>query len=224
MPVFHNNCFSAASPFFIPPFRNLRKPASNNEATSHGSGDEGPGEQEARERLRARKDQLWKAADNDDVIKYDKLHAANLLSRPSPTLLVECDSTITAAAHAQPPPSLSINPHQTPPSEPAKHNQDNGREQREGAGAEDNKTGKNERGKRERVAGEVEEAAGEHPPHIETPTECHDEHENEVGTHKLVHAAALAIEPPQYDRVPGACNPPPPPPDPPPPFPPPHPP
>ena len=42
------------------------------------------------------------------------------------------------------------------------------------------------------------------------------EHNNETSTYEAIYAHALAVEPPQNDRVLGACNPPPPPPDPPP--------
>ena len=76
--------------------------------------------------------------------------------------------------------------------------------------------GKNETGKRERVAGEAEATAGEHAPHIETFAKRHDEHDNEVGTHELVRVTTLAVELPPNDVAPGEYNPPPPPPDPPP--------
>ena len=129
----------------------------------------------------------------------------------------DCDIVVTAAAHAQPQPSsCSINPHPTPPSEPVKHNQDNRREQWEGECVKANETGKNETGKHNQVAGEVEAAVGEHAPHIETPAEHHDKHNNEVGTHELVHVTTLAIELPPNDVALGEYNPPPPPPDPPP--------
>ena len=179
-PIFDNNCFSANSTLFILAFKGSRKPtSSNSEATSCGLNSKGLDEREACEQLRARKDKLRKLVDDDDVIKHNKYHAANLISRLSPATLDR--DIITAAVHAQPL-SLSINPHPKPPSEPAKHHQDKGREQREGAGVEANETGKNETGKRKRVAGEVEAAVGEHATHTETPAECHDEHSNEVGT------------------------------------------
>jgi hypothetical protein len=92
--------------------------------TSRGSDNEGPGEQVAHEKLRMRKVELKKLADDDDIIKYDKHHATNLLSRPSPNPLIKCDSTVTAAAHAQlppPPPSPFTSPHPAPPSERAQH-------------------------------------------------------------------------------------------------------
>jgi hypothetical protein len=109
-PTFDNNCFSTNSPLFIPAFKSFQKStSSNSETTSHGSDSKGPNEQEASEKFRARKEQLRKLADNDDVIKYDKYHAANLISRSRPTML-DCDVVATVAAHAQPP-SLSINPH-----------------------------------------------------------------------------------------------------------------
>jgi hypothetical protein len=241
MPVFDNNCFSPASLFFIPSFKNLRKPVlSNNKATSHRSGNEGPGEQEAHEKLRARKEQLRKAADNNIVIKYDKFYAANLLSRPSPTPLIECDSTVTVIAHTQPPPpplSTDTNPHPTPPSEQAQHkhialqtptptpsepnqsqwdNQTNGQEQREGptrAGVRNNETERHER-----VAGEVEAGQGKQPPPHTTLIEHDREHDsdNMTSAHEVVHAATLAVKPPPDDRVPGENNPTPPGPDPPP--------
>jgi hypothetical protein len=109
-PTFDNNCFGANSPLFIPTFKSFQKPtSSNSEATPRGSDSKGPDEWEASEKLRAQKEQLRKLADNDDVIKYDKDHAANLISRSRPTML-DCDVVATVAAHAQPP-SLSINPH-----------------------------------------------------------------------------------------------------------------
>ena len=81
-PVFDNNCFDANSTLFIPAYKNLRKlTSSHNKATSHGLGNEGPDEREAREKLRARKDELRKLANDDDDVKHDKYHAANLLSR-----------------------------------------------------------------------------------------------------------------------------------------------
>jgi hypothetical protein len=238
MPVFDNSCFSSASPFFIPPFKSLRKPTSdNNEATSRGLDNEGPGEQVAHEKLRARKAALKKLADDDDVIKYDKHHAANLLSRPSPNPLVECDSTVTVVAHAQPPPppplSADTNPHPTPPSERTQHehiashtptptpsesnqgqqdNQANGQERRDEltqAGVEDNETGK-----RERVVGEVAATRGKHPPPPTALVEHNEEHDNETSACEAIHAAVLAVEPPPDDRVPGEYKPTPPPPHP----------
>jgi hypothetical protein len=41
-----------------------------------------------------------------------------------------------------------------------------------------------------------------------TPVEHDEEHDNTTSAHKVVHAAALAVEPPPDDRVPGAHNPP----------------
>jgi hypothetical protein len=199
-PVFDNNCFGANSTLFIPAFKGPRKPTSSiSEATSRGLSSKEPDKWEVHEQLRARKDELRKLADDDDVSKHDKYHAANLISRLSPAML-DCD-IITVAVHAQPL-SFSINPHPKPPSKPAKHNQDKGREQWEGAGVEANETGKNETEKRERVAGEVEAAVGEHS--------------NKVDTHELVHVTMLAIELPPNDAGLGEYNPPPPPPDPPP--------
>src|SRR6202047_1186078 len=103
-PVFDNNCFGANSTLFIPAFRSLRKPTgSNSEATSDGL----LGEREAREKLRARKAELRKLADDDDIIKYDRYHAANLISRPSPGTL---DRDVVMVA-VQPPP---LTPHLPP--------------------------------------------------------------------------------------------------------------
>src|SRR5882757_6563180 len=100
-PVFDNNCFGANSTLFIPAFKSLRKPtSSNSEATSHGLGSKGPDEREAREKLRTRMEELKKLADDDDVIKHDKHHAANLLLRPS-TATLDRD-VVTAAVHTQP--------------------------------------------------------------------------------------------------------------------------
>jgi len=121
-PVFDNDCFSTNSTLFIPAFKSLRKPtSSNSEATSHGLGSNGPDEWEAREKLRAQREQLRKLADDDDVIKHDKYYAANLLSRRNPATS-DRDTVITAAAHTQPqPPPLSTNSHPTPPSKQAHH-------------------------------------------------------------------------------------------------------
>ena len=81
-PVFNNDCFSTNSTLFIPTFKSLQKPTlSNSRATSHRLGSNGPDEREAREKLRARREQLRKFADDDDVIKHNKYHPANLLSR-----------------------------------------------------------------------------------------------------------------------------------------------
>ena len=123
-PVFDNNCFSANSTLFIPAFKGSQKlTSSNSEATSRRLSSKGPDEREAREQLRAWKDELRKLADDSDVIKHNKYHAANLISRLSPATLNR--DVVTVAVHVQPL-SLSINPHPTPPSEPVKHNQDNG--------------------------------------------------------------------------------------------------
>ena len=77
---------------------------------SRGLGSKGPDEREVREQLRARKDELRKLADDDDIIKYDKHHAANLLSRPSPAVLADRDGdvVVTAVVHAQPPPPQAL--------------------------------------------------------------------------------------------------------------------
>jgi hypothetical protein len=81
-PVFDNNCFDANSTLFIPAYKNLRKlTSSHNKTTSHRLGNEGPDKQEAREKLRARKDELRKLANDDDIVKHNKYHAANLLLR-----------------------------------------------------------------------------------------------------------------------------------------------
>ena len=66
---------------------------------------------------------MRKLTDDDDILKYDKFHVANLLSRPTPTMFTDHDIVITAVAHTQPspPPSLSTSPHPTPPFERAKH-------------------------------------------------------------------------------------------------------
>jgi len=110
-PVFDNDCFSTNSTLFIPAFKSLRKPtSSNSEATSHGLGSNGPDEREARKKLRARREQLRKLADDDDVIKHDKYHAANLLSRRNPATS-DRDAIVTAAAHTRPPPPPSPSTH-----------------------------------------------------------------------------------------------------------------
>jgi hypothetical protein len=124
-PVFNNTCFDADSTLFIPTFRSLWKPISNNNETmSHRLGSEKPGKQEAHKKLKARKAELRKFIDNDDVFKYDKNHVANLLSRTSPATLADCDHdiVITAIAHMQLPlPPLPTSPHPTPPFKQAKH-------------------------------------------------------------------------------------------------------
>jgi hypothetical protein len=80
--TFNNSCFSTNSSLFIPAFKSPQKLASsNNEATSHGFGSEGPDEQEAHKKLRVRKEELRKLTDDDDIIKHNKHHTANLLSR-----------------------------------------------------------------------------------------------------------------------------------------------
>ena len=99
--------------------------------------------------------------------------------------------------------------------------QANGREQREDwTGGEGNETGKHER-----VAGEVETAAGECPHPLRPPVDCHGKHNNGPSPHESTLAGTTAVELPPNDTVPvandvipGECNPPPPPPDPPPPI------
>jgi hypothetical protein len=113
-PVFDNNCFSANSTLFILAFKSLQKStSSNSKATSHGLGSKGPDEWEAHKKLRARKEELKKLTDNDDIIKHDKHHAANLLSRLSLDTFTDCDVIVTAVTCSRPPPSLSTNPPQS---------------------------------------------------------------------------------------------------------------
>jgi hypothetical protein len=88
---------------------------------SHRLGSEGLGKQEARKKLRARKEQLQKLADDDNVIKHDQHHAANLLSRPSPATYTDHDTVITAVAHTQPPPQTPHLPSITYNSIPHQH-------------------------------------------------------------------------------------------------------
>jgi hypothetical protein len=87
-----------------------------------GLGSQGPDEREACEELRARKEELKKLADDDDIIKHDEHHAANLLSRPSPGTFADCDIIVTAVTRTQPSPSLSTNPPQTPHLQPTAYN------------------------------------------------------------------------------------------------------
>jgi hypothetical protein len=79
MPTFDSACFGANSPLFIPAFKGSRKPTSNNSKTKPVD------EREARERLKARKDHIRRLAAVDDVIRYDKYHAANLLATSNST-------------------------------------------------------------------------------------------------------------------------------------------
>jgi hypothetical protein len=121
-PVFDNNCFGAPTRHFIPAFKSPPKLAlSNSEATSHGFGFEGPDEREAHKKLRARKDQLRKLADSDNVVKYDKFHAVNLIPRPSP-MMFNCDVVVTAVTCTQPTPSFFINSYPTPHLPPIVYN------------------------------------------------------------------------------------------------------
>jgi hypothetical protein len=67
-PVFNNNCFEANSTLFIPAFKSLRRPtSSNSEATLSGLGSKGPDEREAREELRARREELKKLTDESTM-------------------------------------------------------------------------------------------------------------------------------------------------------------
>jgi len=51
-------------------------------------------------KLRARKDELRKLVNDDDIIKYN---AANLLLRQNPTTS-NCNAVVTAVTHMEPPP------------------------------------------------------------------------------------------------------------------------
>jgi hypothetical protein len=51
------------------------------------------------EKLSARKEELKKLTDDDNVIKHDKHHATNLLSRPSLGTFTDCDVIVTAVTH-----------------------------------------------------------------------------------------------------------------------------
>jgi hypothetical protein len=74
MPIFDSACYVAGSEFHIPAFGSRRNPT----PTTSGS-------QAANEAVKKRKAELKKLADRDDVIKYDKFHAANLIAKPNPT-------------------------------------------------------------------------------------------------------------------------------------------
>lgn len=89
---------------------------------SCGLGSKGLDEWEVRKKLRARKEELKKLTDDDDVIKHDKHHAANLLSRPNPSMFANHDIIVTVVTHTQPPPSISTNPPQTPHLQPTTYN------------------------------------------------------------------------------------------------------
>jgi hypothetical protein len=62
---------------------------------------------------------------------------------------------------------------------------------------------------------EVEAAAGEYPPCIETHVDCYDEHNNKPSGHGVLCLDPLSIEHPQNDTVLGEYGPPRPLPDPP---------
>jgi hypothetical protein len=76
--------------------------------------------------------------DGDDVIKRDKHHAANLLSRPNPAMFADRDRDVivTAIANTQPPPS-ELAQHERvashmPTSTPSELNQNRGDNQGDG--------------------------------------------------------------------------------------------
>jgi hypothetical protein len=72
----------------------------SSKATSRELNSKGPDKWEAYKKLRARKEELKELADDDDIIKHNKHHTANLLLRPS-TATLDCD-VVTVAVHAQP--------------------------------------------------------------------------------------------------------------------------
>ncbi|KIM91773.1 hypothetical protein PILCRDRAFT_884 [Piloderma croceum F 1598] len=187
------------------------------EATLSGLGSKGLDEREAHEKLRARKEELKKLEDDDDIIKHDKHHPTNLLSRPSPGTFADRDTIVTAVTRTQPSPSLSTNPPQTPHLQPTVDTEREYTtlrtppstriepkpvqpEQRTGTLSDD-----------DRKAGTRSRRSGKHPPHVAL-LEHDKEHDNEISAHEVVHATTLTVEFPLNDTAPGEYNPPPPPP------------
>jgi hypothetical protein len=220
MPIFDSACYVAGSQFHIPAFGSRRNPAPT---TS--------GPQAANEAVKRRKAELRKLAEADDVIRYDKYHAANLIAKPNPTATI-------AAASNQPPPASHLTPltlnnpsqpehvqnnscHVTPTPGNAEHEPATSRtrnvegEQRERLTEVKQKRGEAE--EHEQVAEKVETTQGEYTPPPTALAE-HGEHGSEFEAHKVVHANAFAAEPRANDTRPGEYDPPPSPPDPPPPI------
>ena len=89
MPIFDSACYVAGSQFHIPAFGSRRNPAPTT-----------PEPRAANEAIKRRKAELKKLVEADDVIRYDKYHAANLLSnQPPPT------------SYPTPPTSSNLPPH-----------------------------------------------------------------------------------------------------------------
>jgi hypothetical protein len=122
-PVFDNDYFGTNSTLFIPAFKSSQKlRSSNSEATSHRLDNKGPDEWEVHKKLRVRKEELKKHTDENDVIKHNKHHTTNLLSRPNPSTFTDRDVIVTAVTCTQPPSSLFTNPPQTPHIQPIVYN------------------------------------------------------------------------------------------------------
>ena len=110
MPIFDSACFGAGSRFFIPAFKGSR------ETTSNNSGAATLDEREAHERLRARKEYVRSLADVDDVVRYDKYHAANLIVNSERQRDSNTPPTSTSSKERSSNTSTSISPPPTPPS------------------------------------------------------------------------------------------------------------
>ena len=212
-----DGCYVAGSPFHIPAFGSRRPPP-----TTTGS-------EAANKAIRRQKVALRKLADNDDVIKHDKFHAANLVAKsdatttawtPDPSPYVSSDSKKSSSSSQ--PTSLSDTPNhehatsQVTPPEPEPSQQDGANtEQGQWEGPATAKEGNRKAQRQEQVVGEVEAPQGKQPP-PSTAIAGPEEHDNELGAHVVVHPDVFAVEPYANDEVPGEYNPPPPPPDPPP--------
>jgi len=111
MQVFDSACFGANSPLFIPAFKGSRKPTSNNSKTHPVD------EREARERLKARKDHIRRLAAVDDVIRYDKYHAANLLATSNSMTTISQQRVSGTPLSTSTNTQQGSNPHPAPPFE-----------------------------------------------------------------------------------------------------------
>jgi len=170
--------------------------------------------------------------DDSDVVERNKHHAASLLSRPNPATFVDHDHdvVVTAIVNTQPPPSLLINPHPTPPSELAQHNyltsympmaipselkqnrwanQGDGLEQQ--GGPTQAGVGISETGKHGQVTREVEITVGECTPPKGTSIVPYNEHNDDPSSHRSTLTGTTTIKLLPSDTVLGECNPPPPP-------------
>ena len=228
-PLFDSSCFGTNSPLFIPTFRGHRKPSSNN----HGATQ--PDEREARERLEARKEHMRMLADADDVVRYDKYHAANLIkdserqrsaNRPPPTSTPHpSDSSTTLPTCLSPtPPSEQAQigrvtpcaPTPTPTISGLDDDQTDGQTNEEGrrGGHKEVVDEENETEEFEGVMGEIEGAQGRSPPPPNALVR-HQKRDVELGEHSVTYNHAFTVKRRVNDASPGEYAPPRPPPDPP---------